>query len=453
MQEQLLESAEFYHRRYRNFSTLVIVPILVFVIAAVLFAGFAPKESAIKSRGEVKPSAIISRVYSTNSVPILINNLEQNRFIEKGDKLLTYQNGSSEIEIEHLQNQIEEATLQLIEADTLVTAIKYGDSAVFTENDYGYKQILADYESQVAQLELSRVDEINEREQLNNQITNTHVSINNEIKKLEYRIDAYIDVREAIENGETLSKDHLLYSVFVVYRDQLKEATRKEAVTNQILLEIDSQIQQLDNSLASFKTQLSNAGSVVTTSSSSLEVQKAALTSQFLLQIKQDRTQLNSRISELEARLSIQREQLNRQQIVAPESGILHLNEELMGSEIIPEGTPIGEIYPVLEDNSTIQIETYLFSQEISDIKVEDTVRFRIPVNGLLNGMELKGKITEIDYAASRTEQGNVYKVIGEVKLDSASKEVVRYGLEGEVLLITGKTTYLEYYIDRFINR
>lgn len=452
MQEQLLESAEFYKRRYQNFSTVIIVPVLIFVIAAILFMRFAPKETAIKSRGEIRPTEIISRVHSTNSAPIVNNQLKQNQFIEKGEELLTYYQGSREIEVTHLQNQLEEANKQLEEAEKLVVAIEADEDVQFADNDYGYAQSLADYKAQIKQLEHSTKIESVERERQNIQISDVQNSIDQEIDVLEKKKVSYGELRKAIESGDNLSEEHPLYSTYEVYQDQLKAVNRESTTLNQIILEIDDQSAQLDNSLSSFKTQRTNVGSVVTTSSSDIGAQKSALSAQYLLQTQQDLTQLNATITEIESTLSIQEEQANLQKVIAPESGVLQINEEILGSAFIPEGTLIGEIYPELTSNNRVQVETYLFSQAISDINIEDTVRFRIPMNGLSKGMEFEGKVTEIDHSASRTEQGNVYKVIGEVEINDENQSLIRYGLEGEVLLVTGETTYLEYYIDKFLN-
>lgn len=452
MQEQLLESAEFYRRRYQNFSTIIIVPVLIFVIAAILFIGFAPKETAIKSRGEIRPTKVISRVHSTNSAPIVTNKLEQNQFIEKGEELLTYHQGSTEIEVTHLQDQLEEANKKIVEAEKLIIAIESDEVVEFADNDYGYAQTLADYKAQIQQLEHSMTIESAERERQNNQIIEVQDSINQEMDVLEKKKIAYGELRKAIESEENLSEQHQLYSTYKVYQDQLKAVNRENTTLNQIVLEIDNQIAQLDNSLSNFKTQRTNAGSVVTTSSSNLESQKAALSAQYLLQTQQDLTQLHSTVSEIESTLSIQEEQATLQKVVSPESGVLQINEEIVGSAFIPEGTLIGEIYPELTSNNSVQIETYLLSHAISSINVEDTVRFRIPVNGLSNGMQFEGKVIEIDHSASRTEQGNVYKVVAEVEINDDNQSLIRYGIEGEVFLVTGKTTYLKYYIDKFLN-
>ena len=53
-----LESGEFYQRRYRNFPTLIIVPIFLLVVFIVLFSLFAKREVVVKATGEIIPAKV-----------------------------------------------------------------------------------------------------------------------------------------------------------------------------------------------------------------------------------------------------------------------------------------------------------------------------------------------------------------------------------------------------------
>lgn len=453
MEYQLLESAEFYQRRYKNFSTLVIFPVLIFILFAIGFACFGTKEIAIKARAEVEPTTILSRVHSVSSQEIATSNLEQNGFIEEGEELLTYQNGVSELEIRHIESQLEEIIKQQEQISVLIQALEGGEQVNFADAHFGYEQILTDYQAQIAQLEQATDRERIEIEQQNNQVNQIKAAIDLEIQEMETKRNEYQELKQAVGQNNDLDKDHSLYTLSQVYKDQLNNEeieNEKDAIKNQIVVEIESQIEQFENSLSSYRTQRSSAG-VVTSSDSSLEAQKNALTAQYLLQAKQEQIQLATQISELESTLSIQSEQLNRQLLVSPTSGILQVNEEIVGSKIIPEGTLVAEIYPDMAEKEMIHIVTYITSQDISDIHLGDNIRFRLSKGGLVSGQELNGNIIEIDAAATRTEQGNFYKVTAEAMLNEETEDI-RYGLEGEAIIITGQTTFLRYYVDRFLN-
>lgn len=64
MDPKFLQSAEFYKRRYHNFATLLIVPLVCLIIFLIVFLCFAKKEITVISAGEVTPTKIVSVIQS-----------------------------------------------------------------------------------------------------------------------------------------------------------------------------------------------------------------------------------------------------------------------------------------------------------------------------------------------------------------------------------------------------
>ena len=56
MKPEFLESAEFYNRRYHNFSSRVIVPMSLLLVFCFGFATLAEKEMSLSTRATVEPS-------------------------------------------------------------------------------------------------------------------------------------------------------------------------------------------------------------------------------------------------------------------------------------------------------------------------------------------------------------------------------------------------------------
>ena len=77
MEEHYLESAEFYNRRYSNFSVRVILPTFFLLIFVVLFSLFAKKEITITSGASIEPSKILANIQSTSNNAIVTNNLKE----------------------------------------------------------------------------------------------------------------------------------------------------------------------------------------------------------------------------------------------------------------------------------------------------------------------------------------------------------------------------------------
>jgi len=103
MKPEFLESAEFYNRRYHNFSSRVIVPMSLLLVFLLGFATFAEKEMSLSTRATVEPSRILANIQSTSNNRILVNHLEENKLIHFYDymKLNKIEEIDKKIEIEN----------------------------------------------------------------------------------------------------------------------------------------------------------------------------------------------------------------------------------------------------------------------------------------------------------------------------------------------------------------
>lgn len=95
MDPKFLQSAEFYRRRYHNFATLLIVPLVCLIIFLVIFLCFAKKEITVISTGEVAPTKVVDVIQSYSDSSIIKNNLDNNAAVEKGDVLIEYLENAS----------------------------------------------------------------------------------------------------------------------------------------------------------------------------------------------------------------------------------------------------------------------------------------------------------------------------------------------------------------------
>ena len=85
MKPEFLESAEFYNRRYHNFSSRVIVPMSLLLVFLLGFATLAEKEMSLSTRATIEPSRILANIQSTSSNRILVNHLEENKWSRRGN--------------------------------------------------------------------------------------------------------------------------------------------------------------------------------------------------------------------------------------------------------------------------------------------------------------------------------------------------------------------------------
>ena len=301
---EFLESAEFYNRRYHNFSSRVIFPMSLLVVFMFGFAMFAEKEISLSSKATVEPSRIIANIQSSSNRLMVINYLEENKQVQQGDLLVQYQELGDVLQDETNASQLEN---------------------------------FRDYQSKTSNLK--------------NSVTRENIGLSS-------------------QNSSTVQE------------------------------QIDFEQDDLE-----------------------VKIGEKSQTSLF-----------------------------ERGTIRAKEDGVLYLNPERNQSAVVTEGTLLAKLYPLLDREGRAKLTAYLSSKDIVGIKIGDSVRFTT-TNGANGQVRLVSTITSIDTIATRTDQGNFFKIEAETKITQEQAENLRYGLEGNLQIITGKKSYLRYYLDDFLNR
>ena len=300
---EFLESAEFYNRRYHNFSSRVIFPMSLLVVFTFGFAMFAEKEISLSSKATVEPSRIIANIQSTSNRRMVVNYLEENKQVQRGDLLVQYQEVGDVIQDEANVNQLESFRNHQSKTSNLKNSTTQPNIGLFSQNS--------------------------------------------------------------------------------------------STVQEQIALEQDDLEREIG---------------------------------------KKNQTSL-----------------LEKGTIRAQEDGVLYLNPERNQSAVVTEGTLLAKLYPLLDREGKTKLTAYLSSKDIVGIKIGDSVRFTT-TNGANGQVRLVSTITSIDTIATRTDQGNFFKIEAETKITQEQAEKLRYGLEGRLQIITGKKSYLRYYLDDFLN-
>ena len=303
MHLEFLESAEFYNRRYHNFSSRVIFPMSLLVVFTFGFAMFAEKEISLSSKATVEPSRIIANIQSTSNRRMVVNYLEENKQVQRGDLLVQYQEVGDVIQDEANVNQLESFRNHQSKTSNLKNSTTQPNIGLFSQNS--------------------------------------------------------------------------------------------STVQEQIALEQDDLEREIG---------------------------------------KKNQTSL-----------------LEKGTIRAQEDGVLYLNPERNQSAVVTEGTLLAKLYPLLDREGKTKLTAYLSSKDIVRIKIGDSVRFTT-TNGANGQVRLVSTITSIDTIATKTDQGNFFKIEAETKITPEQAEKLRYGFEGRLQIITGKKSYLRYYLDDFLN-
>ena len=445
MKSEFLESAEFYNRRYHNFSSRVIVPMSLLLVFLLGFATFAEKEMSLSTRATVEPSRILANIQSTSNNRMLVNHLEENKLVKKGELLVQYQEGAEGVQAESYASQLDMLKDQ---KKQLQKSLQEGENHFPEEDKFGYQATFRDYISQAGSLRASTSQQNETIASQNAAASQTQVEIGNLISQTEAKIRDYQTAKSAIETGASLASQNLAYSLYQSYKSQGEENPQAKA---QAVAQVEAQLSQLESSLATYRVQYAGSG-IQQAYASGLSSQLESLKSQHLAKVGQELTLLDQKILEAESGKKVQGNLLDKGKITASEDGVLHLNPETSDSTMVAEGDLLAQLYPSLEKEGKAKLTAYLSSTDVARIKVGDSVRYTT-THDAKNQIFLDSTITSIDATATKTEKGNFFKIEAETTLTSEQAEKLRYGVEGRLQMITGKKSYLRYYLDQFLNK
>ena len=445
MQSEFLESAEFYNRRYHNFSSRVIVPMSLLLVFLLGFATFAEKEMSLSTRATIEPSRILANIQSTSNNRIIANHLEENKLVKKGELLVQYQEGVEAVQAENYASQLEMLKDQKVQLEYLKASLQAGSDQFPEADKFGYQHSFLDYLNQAASLR-SQVEQQNANiSSQNAAASGSQAELGNLIGETQSKIKEYQQAKSAIQGDGHLESDHPAYAIYQSTKEQGSEAKQ------QALSQLDAQITQLESTLAGYRVQYAGSGAQQAYTSG-LGSQLESLKSQQLAKVGQELTLLDQKILEAESGKKIQGNLLEKGKITATEDGVLHLNPEHSRSTIIPEGTILAHLFPQLARERKAKLTAYISSKEVAGLKHGNEIRFTT-VTDANKQLVLTSKITNIDTSATQTEKGNFFKLEAETDLNAEQAEKLRYGLEGRLTMITGRKSFLRYYLDRFLKQ
>ena len=450
MNEQFLESAEFYQKRYHNFASCLIVPSLILLVFLVGFSVLAKKEITISSRASVEASRVLAQIQSTSNQPIIANHLAENKEVKKGELLIQYAVEGEGAQEQKFSSQLGLLKDQKEKLEILRSSLESGGNQFSEPDSYGYEQSFKDYQNQVASMTSSVNQQNATIASQNAAASQSQAELGGVISDVDSKLNDHRNLKNAIQSGAGIDASHPLYSLYQSYRDQLSLAEDKATAQSQIVAQLDGQISQLEATAATYRVQYAGAGAQQAYASN-LSSQLASLKAQYLVKVGQELTTLTQQILEAESNLKLQETVSKRGQILAEMDGLLHLNPEVQGSTLVAEGTALAQIYPKITNERKIKIVTYVSSKDVSTIKNGDKVRF-ITADDANKQMILTSQISSIDANATQTKQGNFFKVECEMAVSKDQAKKLRYGLEGKFVMVTGEKTYFSYYMEKFFN-
>ena len=450
MNPKLFKSAEFYQRRYHNFATLFIVPLVLLLSFLLIFSLFAQKEITVTSRGEITPTQVIASIQSTSNNTITTNNLSNNQLVKKDDVVIKYAETMEKSQKQALETQLATLNRQKTAIETLKESLSQGNNLFTGEDEFGYINTFNNFITQSQDIELG-ISKTNA--EVNNQLAlvgNTATAIEKQINNIYKQIAEYEELSQAITNkSSSLSASNPHKATLNSYLVQSQQQSQ-QGLDEQYLSQINQSISSLKSSIASLNIQRAGTGSVATYDSS-LGTKVEVLRTQFQQSASQQLTTVETQITELTAQLGQANVNFEHNTIKAPGTGIIHLNNEFDGKTLIPNGSEIAQIYPNIQETKEVLITYYVTSEYVPLLKEEQVARLKLEKIGN-QSITIIGKIHSIDRTATKTEQGNLFKVTALAQLPDKDSNIIQYGLQGQVTSIIDKKTYFDYYKDKILN-
>lgn len=176
MDKKYLESSEFYSKRFNNFSTLIIIPMALIVLAFFIFSFFGKREITIEGMGTIEPKQAVPVIQSSSANIIKQNYLHEGQLVKKNDVLLTYNSSTNEHKLEYYEQQKNDFKAQKRSLDLLKNSINKNQDLFTSDDNFGYRCLLKDYLAQRSVL-------LTENKQIGKQTKDTTTNTNYAIQE------------------------------------------------------------------------------------------------------------------------------------------------------------------------------------------------------------------------------------------------------------------------------
>lgn len=447
-----LESGEFYGRRYHNFSTLIIIPIFVFLLFVVLFGFFAKREITTKATGEVLPTKVLSVIQSTSNNAINKNFLVENRRVTKGQLLISFTNGDETLSENLITKKILNTEERLQNLSTYVTSVNSGTNGFNNNDKFGYGSLFNDYINQVNVLNDDFAQQDSDKTQANHQANHQIEVLRNNQSKNQERVKQYQMVLEAVKQGSTI-RNSPYQAIYDNYLAQVKQADApgsKAQVKLEMISMLQQQIDQLTSSGNDYETQIAGISQSGPLSRRSTVDKIDDLKQQQLASIQKEINEQQQNLEELKAKRDSSINSYQDTIIKSPDSGILHLLNEPSKNKYYAKGTTIAQIYPELTNQTDLEVVYYVSSNNIIGLHSGQNVRFTANQN-VTKPLVLDGKVKTISAVPTESKEGSFYKCVASLKLTLQQRNNIKYGISGHVTIIKGQKSWIAYYADKII--
>ncbi|EJN94568.1 HlyD family efflux transporter periplasmic adaptor subunit [Streptococcus ratti] len=167
---------------------------------------------------------------------------------------------------------------------------------------------------------------------------------------------------------------------------------------------------------------------------------------------KKDTDNKDSKKKKTEKKNSGDGDEIKKVSIFASDDGIIHTNPKYEGMNLMPKGAEIGQLYPDIRKTKKVLITYYVSSDDVVSMKKGQKTRLSMERKGN-DRITLEGKISTVALSATKTKNGNLFKVTAKVTVSKKDSKLVKYGMTGKTVTVTDKKTYFNYFKDKLLNK
>lgn len=164
-----------------------------------------------------------------------------------------------------------------------------------------------------------------------------------------------------------------------------------------------------------------------------------------LLSVTQNLNNIDAKIKSVSAELKAGKKELSDKTIVATETGVYSSQNKLYAGKVITAGEVLGYISC---DKNEYKFTAYVSDKDITKLKIGDTVKIKIAALDDTKYEYINGEIVQMGDVPVNIENKGVSYVVN-IKLHIIPDNV-KLGMEGNIDIIVGKRTVMDYFLDPF---
>lgn len=472
----ITDSTEMLEAKPHPFTIIFMFILISLLGAALTWSYFGELDIVVKAKGIVRPNNKISTIKNVVPGKIKTLDMKESNFVKKGDILYSLNTETIDLKLKQTEELYKKSEVEY------KNLYKFKESIIKKKNLFDLNNELEkDYYYKYEKYKMDIQEESHNKELINEKVNELKNKIENEdflLKSINNNIN-YFDAKNNNEyyhmyEGFKVKKDELEKKVNFTENNykRYKELFESGVVSKKEFEDIENYYEEAKMNLQKFKSEniskLSNDILQNKLLLSQTTIEKNKLFRSVNVKDEGDFTYLETdtivSLDELIKKKEIEMQDINvnlkglkssRKQCIikAPINGVLQVKKELTIGDNVVGGEDIATIIPKKQNEFKIKI--YVENEDISNIKVGDTVKYHFKALPFKEYGELKGKISNIASDASFDENSGLsYFVEGSLENNpvygyKGDMKKVKVGMTADVHIVTKRKKILHYILEK----